>query len=126
VLKPEMLVDVTFLTPAAAESDEPATEQTRLFVPERLLREDEQGSFVWLADQAAQVARKTRVQAGTVGSNGLVEITGGLTISSRVIVGGAEGLGDGQRILVTGETPSRQGSESERPAESTPPAQEPD
>jgi hypothetical protein len=36
----------------------------------------------------------------------LVEITKGLTISSKLISGGREGLADGTRIQVTGEDPS--------------------
>ena len=51
-------------------------------------------------------ARKTVIQTGAVASGGLVEVVSGLTISSRIIVGGAEGLGDGDRIRITGEDPS--------------------
>jgi hypothetical protein len=35
-----------------------------------------------------------------------VEIKQGLTMTSRLIVGGAEGLEDGQRIKITGEEAS--------------------
>ena len=103
VFKPEMLVDVTFLAPKERERTTETSEELRLYVPRQLIQQDETGSFVWLADQSDGVARKTPIQTGMLGSNGLVEITSGLTISSRIVVSGADGLQDGNRIRVTGE-----------------------
>jgi len=103
--KPEMLVDVTFLAPKRTGRTT-AARQLKLYVPRQLVHEEDGGSFVWLADQSAGVTRRTTVQTGTIGSNGLVEITGGLTISSRIISGGSDGLRDGDRIDITGEDTS--------------------
>ena len=102
-VEPEMLVDVTFLAPKERERTAETSEELRLYVLRQLIQQDETGSFVWLADQSEGVARKTPIQTGMLGSNGLVEITSGLTISSRIVVSGADGLQDGNRIRVTGE-----------------------
>ena len=107
VFKPEMLVQVMFLSPAqSAEDQDPEGARslaTRIYLPQHLIRQDDGGSFVWLADQSAGVARKTPIVTGLMAADGLVEITSGLTISSRVIASGGEGLQDGDRIRVTGE-----------------------
>jgi len=103
VFKPEMLVDVTFLAPKQPERTSEATQEVKLYVLQQLIQQGEGGSFVWLADQSDGVARKTTIQTGAVGSNGLVEITSGLTVSSRIISSGTDGLQDGDRITVTSE-----------------------
>jgi len=116
VFKPEMLVDVTFLAPKQPErSTEPSLEY-RLYVRGQLIHKGEGGSFVWLADQSEGIARKTTVETGAVGSNGLVQITSGLTITSRIIVGGIDGLQDGDRITITEEN---QGARVKRMAKQT-------
>ena len=106
VFKPEMLVDVTFLAPKPPDEDTEPSQELKLYVLQQLVHQDESGSFVWVADQSAGVARKTPVQTGAVGSNGLVEITGGLNVASRVISGGTDGLRDRERIRVESEDPS--------------------
>ena len=58
VLKPEMLVDVTFLAPKAAETVADASEEMRLYVPQQVILRDDSGSFVWLADLSDKVARQ--------------------------------------------------------------------
>lgn len=104
VLKPEMLVDITFLAPKKpAQTTEPLRE-LKLYLPQQLIQQGDGGSFVWLADQSDGVAHKTMITTGAVGSNGLVEITSGLTISSRIISGGSDGLQDGDRIKITEES----------------------
>ena len=103
VFKPEMLVDVTFLAPREPQSETGRTEPLRLFVPNHLVQRGEGGAFVWIADQASGVARRTNVEVGRVGSNGLVEVVKGLNVASRLITSGADELKDGARILVTGE-----------------------
>jgi HlyD family secretion protein len=106
VFKPEMLVDVTFLAPKQPDRASEPSQELKLYLLQQLIQQGDGGSFVWLADQSAGVARKTKVQTGAVGSNGLVEITSGLTISSRIIFGGSDGLQDGDRIKVTSEDSS--------------------
>ena len=103
VFKPEMLVDVTFLAPKQPERTSEPTQEMKLYVLQQLIHQGDGGSFVWLADQSDGVARKTTIQTGAVGSNGLVEVTSGLTVSSRIISGGSDGLEDGARISVTSE-----------------------
>ena len=102
LLKPEMLVQVTFLAAATAGEDTPQ-ERLRLYVPKRLVERSEEEAYVWVADQTAAVARRQAVETGGVGQGDLVEVLKGLTPASRLIVGGREGLEDGQRIKVTGE-----------------------
>ena len=106
VFKPEMLVDVTFLAPARSGLAEKPPQQVRIYLPQQLIHSDELGSFVWVADQSESAARKTDVKLGAVASNGLVEITTGLNVSSRVISGAIEGLRDGERIHVSREDTS--------------------
>ena len=106
VFKPEMLVDATFLAPQQPMVTSTASQKWKLYVPKHLIHQGDGGSFVWLADQSDGLARRTIVTTGTTGGNGLVEITYGLTASSRIISGGSDGLQDGDRITVTGEDSS--------------------
>ena len=106
VLKPEMLMDVTFLAPKQLESSSEPLESVKLFVPKQLIHQDDRGSFVWLADQSDAVARKTPIETGHVGSHGLVEVTSGLNVSSRIISQGSDGLRNGDRISVAREDAS--------------------
>lgn len=103
VFKPDMLVDVTFLAPPDPEATTTAAEETRLLVPQQLIQQGDAGPFVWVADQSTQVARKMPLDTGPVTSGGMVQVDGDLTISSRLIASGTDGLMDGQRIRVTGE-----------------------
>jgi len=103
VLKPEMLVDVTFLAPKAADTGSELVEKTRLYLPQSVILRDEAGTFVWLADQSDRVARKIPVTAGKPAAGGLVEIAEGLSVGSRVVARGHENLSDGQRIRIVSE-----------------------
>lgn len=101
VLKPEMLVDVTFLAPKQTNDTKAATQELKIYLPKELISQDADGFFVWLADQSAGVARKTAIKIGAEVSGGLVEIVDGLNVSSRVITQGASGLSNGDRIRIT-------------------------
>jgi HlyD family secretion protein len=103
VLKPEMLVDVTFLAPKPADSATEVSEELHLYVPQQLVLHDESGTFVWVADQSSGLARKTPVTTGSIAAGGIQEITRGLTIGSRIIARGQENLQDGDRIHVVSE-----------------------
>ncbi|MFK8115219.1 MAG: efflux RND transporter periplasmic adaptor subunit, partial [Rubripirellula sp.] len=106
VFKPEMLVDVTFLAPKQKQRSTELMEEQKLFVPRLLVQQDEAGSYVWLADQSDGIARRTMIQTGPGSFNGLVEVTSGLSMTSRIVSGGSESLEDGDRIKVVREDPS--------------------
>jgi multidrug efflux pump subunit AcrA (membrane-fusion protein) len=101
-LRPDMLVQATFLAPAVQHAAEPASEPLRLWVPRALVEAGTDGASVWVADQSAGVARRKAVRLGPAAGD-WVEAAGGLTAADRLIIGGREGLIDGQRITVTGE-----------------------
>ena len=103
VFKPEMLVDVTFVAPKPPETAADVSEELRLYVPQQLVQRDEAGTCVWLADQSAGVVRKAPVTTGMVGNGGMIEVTGGLSIASRIVARGHDGLADGARIRVVSE-----------------------
>lgn len=103
VLKPEMLVEVTYLAPKASAESGERSEEMRLYIPQALVERGEEGEFVWVADQSAEVARKKTITLGGVVAGGLVEIRQGLEAGARLIARGGEGLGDGERIRVEGE-----------------------
>lgn len=114
VLKPEMLVEVTFLAPKSENSTPDEEQVARLYLPQNLVQRSDGGSFVWLADQSAGVVRTQPVTPGAPVSGGLVEIATGLTVTSRIVSRGGEDLADGDRIRVVGE-------ESEAAAAAGPP-----
>jgi len=58
---------------------------------------------VWIADQAAGVARKQAIETGSRGTREMVEVTSGLTVASRLIASPSDGLSDGEAIQITGE-----------------------
>ena len=104
LVKPEMLVDVTFL---AAETDEPedaSPEEYRLYLPREVVHTDEAGAYVWLADIVEGVARRQPVEQGAVQTPAIIEIAGNLTAASRIISSGFDRLADGDRIEITGES----------------------
>lgn len=120
VLKPEMLVDVTFLAQKAAQTPADASEELKLYVPLQVIQQGESGSFVWIADVSDKVARRVPVTTGSAAAGGLVEVSGsGLTVASRVIARGFESLSDGDRIHIATEdvsaTPAEPASKDDGP-----------
>lgn len=103
VMKPEMLVDVTFLAPETDSPESESDEEYHLFVPRPLVQTGEGGSFVWVADVAGGMARRVPVALGPIQTPTLVEVTQGLSAGSRVIATGRESLEEGDRIEITGE-----------------------
>ena len=119
VFKPEMYVDVTFLAPKRSEQDSPQTTALKIYVLKQLIHTDQGNSFVWLADQLKGIAKKTVIQTGDESTNGLIEVTSGLTISSRIISRGADHLKDGDRITIEGE--DKTGTQSSGSLDQAPP-----
>ena len=103
VFKPEMLVEVTYLASKPPEDAATADAKTRLYVPQQLILRDDAGSYVWAADQSNGVARRAPVSVGAPAQGGLVEVTGGLNVGSRIISRGYESLGNGDRIQIVTE-----------------------
>ncbi|MEX0587016.1 MAG: efflux RND transporter periplasmic adaptor subunit, partial [Pirellulales bacterium] len=103
VLKPEMLVDVTFLAPETSAPEDASEQEYHLFVPRPLVQTGDSGSYLWVADIAAGAARRVSVTLGDIQTPAFVEVTAGLTAASRLIATGRESLHDGDRIEITGE-----------------------
>jgi HlyD family secretion protein len=104
VIKPDMLVQVTFLEPARADNrEQPTSEPQRLLIPKPLVETSAQGDFVWLADRVNQVARWQPIKLGRGTKGELVEVVEGLSAMDKLIVAGREGLQPDQRINVVGE-----------------------
>jgi HlyD family secretion protein len=103
VLKPEMLVDVTFLAPERAEESEQHSEEFRMFIPRQLVEETAAGPAVWVADTTRRIAQRRNITLGERQTPALVEVVAGLDPSSRLIASGREGLQEGARIDIRGE-----------------------
>jgi HlyD family secretion protein len=102
VIKPDMLVRVTFLAPANTPSDS-ATMRLRILIPRALVRTDSGTPTVWIADQANGIARLRAVKLGSSVSDELVEVTEGLGVSDKLIATGQGEFADGARIRVVAE-----------------------
>jgi HlyD family secretion protein len=103
-LRPDMLARVTYLAAPQPGLETGPTERSRLLVPGPLVETGEGGSRIWVADQAARQARARLVKIGQpIGQGELVEVLEGLSELDKLVVGGREGLRDGERITVTGE-----------------------
>jgi RND family efflux transporter MFP subunit len=102
-LKTDMLCQVTFLAlprPAAAAKDGPRPDH--LLVPRELISSSAAGSHIWVADLHSGTAKLRQVELGLTRGE-LVEVVTGLSPTDRLIVGGRDGLREGERIVVVGE-----------------------
>jgi HlyD family secretion protein len=104
VLRPEMLVQVTFLAPRKPDAkSEDSQSPLRLLVPRQLVESVEGQARVWVADRAGKVARRRTVKLGRARTEALIEVVEGLTATDKLIAGGRVGLEDGARIKIAGE-----------------------
>src|SRR5262249_35470938 len=101
--KPDMLVQVTFLSLARPTDSAAGAGELRLLVPRQLVDTAGEGHRVWLADRVANVARSRAVKLRPAGGGAWGEGIGGLNAADKLIPGDREGLHDGQRIRITGE-----------------------
>lgn len=105
IIKPDMLVQVTFLEPQRETQSEPS-EELRLLIPRQLVDSTPDGDFVWLADQRNQTAVRKAIKLGRAKKGELVEVAEGLSPTDKLIVSGRESLHAGERIQVVGEDAS--------------------
>ena len=103
VLRPDMLVQVTFLAVQRPSTEPAATETLRILVPRALVVAGDGGPRVWVVDQINGNARSQAVKLGRPASADLIEVAEGLNPADKLIVGGREGLTAGQRITIAGE-----------------------
>ncbi|MSQ96854.1 MAG: HlyD family efflux transporter periplasmic adaptor subunit [Gemmataceae bacterium] len=99
-LRPDMLVQVTFLALPAREVVGGEKQSLRLLIQKQLVESADGSTHVWIADLAGKIARRQPVKLGR-SSGEFVEVVQGLNPADRLITDGRQGLGDGQRIAVT-------------------------
>jgi HlyD family secretion protein len=103
VLKPEMLVQCTFLAPASVTPAQNDSQSFTLLIPPECIEMHEDTPKVWLADREKHIARLKTVVLGGSSAEGLREVKSGLAVGDRLIASGKESLEDGERIRVTRE-----------------------
>jgi len=104
VIRPDMLVEATFIAPATASSAKtPADSQMRMLVPRPLVMDESGKAHIWIADRDSHQARRRAITLGRAGDADLVEVTAGINAADKLICGGREGLRDQQRVRITGE-----------------------
>jgi HlyD family secretion protein len=103
VIKPDMLVQVTFLAPPQLAGTSTSEPTTRIAAPVAVIEGSGENATVWVADLAAGIAHQRKISLGQPISQGLVEVKSGLAIGDRLIVAGREQLKDGQRIRILRE-----------------------
>jgi multidrug efflux pump subunit AcrA (membrane-fusion protein) len=106
VMKPDMLVDVTFLSPerggGTGSDDSQTSAPMRIYVSSKLVKKDDSGSYVWVADLLSRMAHRQRVTIRKNSAAGdMTEVTDGLSIASRLIDSDTQDLTEGSRIEVT-------------------------
>jgi HlyD family secretion protein len=99
-LRPDMLVQVTFLALPSRDAADVEKQSLRLLIPKQLVELTEGNTHVWVADLAGKVARKKSIKLGRP-SGDFVEVVQGLNPADRLIADGRQGLSDGERIAVT-------------------------
>jgi HlyD family secretion protein len=120
VIKPEMLVQVTFLAPERPGSKDVADQDPlRQLIPKELVKTTPEGTTVWIADLQTSRARQQTIQLGKASTDRLVEVVQGLTATDKLIVSGRDELSPGKRIRVIGEDQNLNGA-SKSPAANTP------
>lgn len=102
--KPEMLVDVTFLSPRQDADTTQSLQELKFYLPNNVIKQSDLGAFVWLADQTNGVAKRIVIETGQETGDGMIEVMSGLDLGSRIITRGSEGLNEGDRITVMGES----------------------
>ena len=102
-LRPEMLVSATFLAPVQATPQDSSQDAERLLVPKGLVDRTGSRPAIWIVD-AEGIARHKGVTLGKASTDQLVEIAEGLTLTDKLIVGGREGMREGEAVTISGES----------------------
>ena len=102
-IMPETLARARFLSNPGVEASAAGTTAQRLFVPKAAVLEAAGVSFVWLADQVDQVARRRPVTLGRARLEDWVAISAGVQPGDRLIVNAPADLVEGQRIRLLEE-----------------------
>lgn len=123
VLKPDMLVEATFLAPPTSLEEPLASESIRLSVPDDLIDSTTSTPHIWVADIATSMARYKPIQVGRPLADGWIEVNQGLSVGDRVIAGGRERLTANARIQIRGEANTMAASPHGNPAQHQKPLQ---
>ena len=115
VLKPDMLVQVTFLSPVFEKPVLTEQSPLTLVIPADLVEHHGENAEVWVADRKLGVARRRSITTGGTTTEGLLEVKSGLAAGDRLIVGGAGALKDGARIRIESEVDAATGSQPTHP-----------
>jgi multidrug efflux pump subunit AcrA (membrane-fusion protein) len=113
VLKPDMLVQVAFLSPPGkADAHGQKQAPLRIVVPPEVIEREGDDAEVWIADRQHRIARRQIITLGGMTADGMQEVTAGLSAGDRIIVRGAEHLQSGDRVrIVEEETDQNRGAE---------------
>ena len=117
-LKPDMLVQTTFLKSASAEPSTAGEKRLRIWMPKSLVLSDGSGTTAWIVDQAAGVAKRRTISIASNAAGELVEVTSGLNPGDRLIASSTTALRDGERVTISRELAIE--SSTSAPAASSP------
>lgn len=106
LIRPDMLVQVTFLAPPSPDGSDSLSPPLRLLAPRSLVEGDKDQARAWVVDQQRGVARLRNLRLGPLASQGLVQVLAGFAPGDRIISSGRDGLKDGQRVRIVSEDPS--------------------
>ncbi len=105
-VKPEMLMNVTFLASAGRDDgtheSASSTVTSKIYIPDNLVHREDQATFVWLVDAATKTARKQAIVVDSVVIDSWVEVVKGLNVSSQVIHSSDGVLTDDAHVTVVG------------------------
>jgi HlyD family secretion protein len=102
-VKPEMLVTASFLAPEnLMRTDSDERSGLGLVIPTDLIQTKDDSHFVWIV-AADNTARLQPIELGAATDDKLTEITAGIQITDKMVVGGHDQLTEGMRVVVTGE-----------------------
>ncbi|MCH9655122.1 MAG: HlyD family efflux transporter periplasmic adaptor subunit [Planctomycetes bacterium] len=105
LLKPEMLVDVTFLAPTLQVQNVGKNEESHISIPRKMIERTESGqNYVWIVDQSDSIARLQLIETEPNSNGPFVEVKQGLDLTSHLISSPTAGLKPGDRIKISGET----------------------